>query len=293
MGKKLRRKPCDGTQCQDPAFFNPPRAAAGVPFFTPNAGGAAPAIQKEDAPDAPKKEEEKKDPTTEGLKITAEQLLKHKPFKAWLEARYQPLVGKLKLDLWDNASVGEKVMMLSFAGVNLGMAVLAFSQSEEFRKTLSGTNIGAPLGWIPYSPIEGFKYKLPAEGKSELGLSADFTLDPYLDLWKNKPWYAPNSATLGLESNYDLSGKGGFKLQGANASLGFFGDALKLQGGFFDSKTISHYPLLVPGVDGAPPGRIMKEIPGMPDMKTGPGWQVGANLDLWRFPRFRKFFGAK
>lgn len=293
MGKKLRRKPCDGAKCNDPAFFNPaPKAAGTDPFFKSTASGDAPAIQKEDAPGAPKKEE-KKDPMGEGLKITAEQLFKHKPFTSWLSKRTEPMLGKLKLDLWDNLSTGEKALLLSHVGVNLGMAILAFSQSEEFRKTLSGVNIGAGLGLIPYSPIAGGSYKLPADGKTDLGLSADFTLNPYLDLWKNRPWYAPNSATFGLKSTYDMSGKNGFNLTGGNLKLGFGDGAVGLQGGFFDSKSISPYPLLMPGVDGAPPSWIMKEIPGMPDMKTGPGWEVGASVDLWKIPKFRKIFGEK
>lgn len=292
MGK-LRRKPCDGTKCNDPAFFNPSAKSAGsAPFFTPATSGGAPVIQKEDAPGAPKKEE-KKDPMGEGMKITLEQLFKHKPFTSWLSKRTEPMLGKLKLDLWDNLSIGEKTLLVSSVGVNLGMAVLAFSQSQEFRKTLSGVNIGAGLGVIPYQPISGGKYTLPAEGKSDLGLSLDLTLNPYLDLWKNKPWYVPDSAKFGLNSTYDLSGQKGFNLTGANADLGFMGGAFNLRGGFFDSKTISPYPLLMPGVDGAPPSWIMKEIPGMPDQKTGPGWEVGGSLDLWKFPKFRKLFGSK
>src|SRR4249919_3592486 len=150
----------------------------------------------------------------EGLKITGEQLFKHEPFKLWFKKQYEPMLGTLKADFWDNTTAGEKALLFTYAGINLGMAGLAFAQSPELRKTLSGVNIGAPLGLIPYSPIEGFKYKLPDEGKSNLGLSADFTFNPYLDLWKNRPAWAPNSAKLGVETSYDLSGQRGLNLTG-------------------------------------------------------------------------------
>lgn len=290
MGK-LRRKQCDGTKCNDPAFFNAPAKSPGTdPFFRSSAAGDAPAIQKEDAPKAP---DEKKDPMTEGLKIMGEQLFKHEPFKLWAKRQYGPMLGKLKLDLWDKAGPGEKAMLLSFAGVNLGMAMLAFTQSEELRKSLSGVNVGAPLGLIPYSPIEGFKYKLPGEGKSDLGLSADFTLNPYLNLWKNRPSFMPSGLTFGLNSTYDLTGKGGFNLTGGKAGVEFLGGALKAQGSIFDQKSISPYPLVMPGVNGMAPNWIMKELPGMPDMKTGPGWELGLSADLWKIPAFRRLLGEK
>jgi hypothetical protein len=294
MGKKLRRKLCDGTKCNDPAFFGSPAKSAGVdPFFKPTASADAPAIQKEGAPDAPKKEEEKKDPLVEGLKITGEQLFKHEPFKLWFKKQYAPLLGHLKADFWDHTSGGEKALLLSYAGINLGTAGLAFAQNPELRKTLSGVNIGAPLGWIPYSPIEGFKYKLPEQGKTDLGLSADFTLNPYLELWKNRPGFMPSTATFGLESSYDLGGKGGFNVTGGNFKLGFLDDALSLKGSIFSQKTISPYPLLMPGTDGMPPSWIMKELPGMPDQKTGPGAEITLNADLWKMSWFRRVFGQK
>lgn len=291
MGK-LRRKQCDGTQCRGSSFFDPSSKSAG-PFFQPKAGGEAPSVQKEDAPDAPKKEEEKKDPLVEGLKITGEQLFKHEPFKLWFKKRYEPLLGKLKFDLWDNLSGGEKALLLGSAGLHIGALGLAFAQSPELRKTLSGVNIGAPLGWIPKSPVEGFKYTLPGEGKSDLGLSADFTLNPYLEMWKNRPSFIPNSATFGLNSKFDLSGQGGFDVTGGKFKLGFLDDALSLSGSIFDSKTISPYPLLMPGVNGMDPSWIMKEIPGMPDQKTGPGAELMLNADLWKIRKFRKLFGQE
>jgi hypothetical protein len=142
----------------------------------------------------------KKDPLTEGLKTTGEQLAERKPFKNW----YEPKLEGLKYSLWDKASPGDKAAMLTYLGLNLGTAAAAFSLDPRIRAALSGVNVGKPLGWIPYSPIEGFKYTLPEPGKSAFGFSADFTLADYLALLRKK--YPPlplTGATFGLESAYD------------------------------------------------------------------------------------------
>jgi len=283
MGNKLRRKPCDGSQCRDPAFFSPSsKPAAGAdPFFKSTAGGDAPVIQKDDAP----KKEEKKDPAVEGLKVTGEQLFKHEPFKVWFKKWYEPQLGLLKNELWEKASPADKAILLGFAGVNLGMLGFAFSQSPEFRKTLSDVNIGAPLGLIPYSPIEGFKYKLPDPGKTGIGFSADFTFNPYLDLLhkrfpRTSPW---TGATLSLDSQYDPAG-GGFSLTGGKFGLDFFGGGLSASGSIFNKGSISPYPIYGPGAT------IVKEFPGLPDLKTGPGYGGMLNVD---FVKLYDFFHKK
>ena len=115
-------------------------------------------------------------------------------------------------------------------------------------------NIGKPLGWIPYSPVEGFKYTLPEPGKSAYGFSADFTLGPYLDvLRKKRPGLPLTGATFGLESAYDPAGKG-FSLTGGKFGLDFFGGGLKAEGKTF--KDLSPYPLLIPGTQPGEPGLV-------------------------------------
>lgn len=274
--KKLKRKPCDGAQCRDSTFFRSPvPAPGGDAFFKPTAAAAAdaPTVQKQDA--SPQgSDEEKKDPLPEGLKTAGEQLLKHEPFKKW----YEPKLDWLKYTMWEKASPGEKAAMLSFFGVNVGMFGTAFAMNPQLRKSLSDVNIGAPLGLIPYSPIEGFKYKLPEPGKSAIGFSTDFTFNPYLELAQRRyPSFPWTGATLGLESQYDPAG-GGFGLTGGKLGLDFFGGGLTAQGSIFTQSTISPYPMILQGPDMT--GTLMKEIPGMPDMKTGPGWSVQLNVDV-------------
>jgi hypothetical protein len=272
----LQRKCGEAAASRPSPFFRPSvqRTAAGAPFFQ------GPMLQRQES-----KEEEKKDPLTEGLKTTGEQLAEHKPFKDW----YEPRLKGLKLTLWDNASPADKLAMLTFLGLNLGTAATAFALDPKIRAALSGVNIGKPLGWIPYSPIEGFKYKLPEPGKSAYGLSADFTLNPYLEaLRKKHPGMPLTGATFGLESSYDPAGKG-LSLTGGKFGLDFFGGALKAEGKTF--KDLSPYPLLTPGREpGAPGSWLMQQVPGLPQIAR-PGYQFTINADLLKlFPQFQRVF---
>ncbi len=284
MGKTWRKQ-CDGTQCRDQTFFRAPSPAnsGGDPFFNPPSAGdpELPDVQLQG------KDDEKKDPLTEGLKTTAGQLGDNEAFKKW----YEPRLDHLKLTLWDNLKPEEKAAMISFLGVNAAMFGAAFATNPQLRNTLSDVNIGKPLGWIPYSPVEGFKYKLPGAGKTATGFSADFTGKPYLDLWKNRPAYAPSGVTFGLDSSYDP--KGGFNLTGGKFGLEFLNGGLTATGSVFNQSSISPYPMFVPGAPGMGPGTIMQEIPGVPDMKTGPGYKFMLNADLMKIPRFRRLLEGK
>lgn len=282
MGK-LRRKPCDGTFCRDSAFFKPGRAPGGDdPFFALGThSNDVPSLQTQEAPGTA--EEENKNPLVEGLKTTAGKLADHEPLKKAAE----PMLGKLKLTLWDNLSVTDKVAMASFLGIDLGLFGAAWATNPELRKTLSGVNIGKPLGMIPYSPVEGFSYKLPDPGKSALGLSADFTLNPYLGLLhKRYPAFPLTGATFGLESSVDPSGKP-FDLTGGKFALDFFGGSLKAEGRTF--RELGAYPRWEPGRDpGDPMTRVMAESPGLPPLKQS-GAQFMLNADLMKLvPWFRK-----
>jgi len=275
--RTLKRKICDAMPCRPSPFLRPAvrRSAADAPFFQ------GPVVQRQESP----KEEEKKDPLTEGFKTTGEKLAEHKPFKDW----YEPKLEHLKYTFWDEASPGDKAAMLTYLGLNLGTAAAAFSLDPRIRAALSGVNVGKPLGWIPYSPIEGFKYTLPGPGKSAYGFSADFTAGDYLAMLRTKyPHFPLTGATFGLESAYDPTGKG-FSLTGGKFGLDFFGGGLKAEGKTF--KDLSPYPLLLPGTQPGEPGSwLMQEVPGLPKIGA-PGYQFTINADLLKlFPQFQRVF---
>lgn len=285
MGK-LWRKRCEGTPCRDAAFFAPARAPAGDdPFFklAPHGTAEVPGVQKQEAP--PSTEEEKKDPLVEGLKTVGGKLAEHEPLKKALE----PKLDQLKLTLWDHTSVAEKIALAGFMGANLGIDAAAFAASPSLRKTLSGVNIGKPLGLIPYSPIDGFKYQLPEAGKTATGMSADFTLNPYLaKLHEHRPGFPLSGATFGLDASLDAR-TAHFGITGGKFGLDFFGGGLKAEGKTFNE--LSPYPMLIPGRDpGDAASWLMQETPGMPTIKR-PGYQFMVNADLMKmWPWLRKNF---
>lgn len=283
MGKR-RRRLRDNAQSRDNSFFRSPAPApGGDSFFKSVSGGESPVVQRQEAEGAAA-EEEKKDPIAEGLQQTGEKLAENESFKKW----YGPKLERLKYTLWDKAGPADKAAMITFLGLNVGAAGLAFASDPQLRESLSGVNIGKPLGWIPYSPLEGFTYKLPGKGKKATEFSADFTLNPYLSLLQQRrPGFFLSGANFGLESSYDPDK--GFSFTGGKFGLDFFGGALKAEGKTFN--TLSAYPFLAPGGGaGDPPRWIMNQTPGMPDMKT-PGAQFMLNADLLKLiPGMKKYF---
>ena len=272
--KGLKRKVCDAVPCRPTPFFRPSvqLASADEGFFPHR-------LQRQPADD------EKKDPLTEGLKTAGEKLTEHEPFKKW----YEPKLAQLRYTLWDKATPADKAAMLTFLGLNLGTGAAAFAMDPSLRRTLSDVNIGKPLGLLPYSPIEGFKYKLPDATTPGYGLSADFTLNPYLDLLHKRGRLGPlTGATFGLESMYDPTRRN-FGLTGGHFGLELFGGGLKAEGKTF--KELSPYPQLLPGRDaGDTPSWLMQEVPGMPSIKR-PGYQFMLNADLLKlFPHLQKYW---
>jgi hypothetical protein len=272
----LKRKLCEVMPCQHTPFFRPTlqRSLADDVFFRSRASAVK---EREGEPVLQRQEntEEKKDPLTEGLKTAGEKLAEQQAFKNW----YEPKLAHLKLELWDQASTQDKAAMLAFLGLNLGTAATAFALNPQLRQSLSDVNVGMPLGWIPYSPIEGFKYRLPEPGKSAYGFSADFTFNAYLEaLRKAHPGMPLTGATFGLDSTYDPAG-GGFALTGGKFGLDFFGGALRAEGKTFNET--SAYPWLFPGREPGMPGSwLMQEVPGLPPLRRDPGFQFTLNADL-------------
>lgn len=270
---------------------NSGRKRGGTPFFRTDrmvqeqSFRAEPFIQRQETTETQTAEkQEEKDPMVEGLKTTGEQLLKYPKFKAW----YEPKLDLLKQRFWDQQPSEAKAAMITYGGINLALAGLVFALNPEVRELLSDVNIGKPLGWIPYSPIEGFKYKLPKAGTSTYGFSTDFTLSPYLELLRERyPEVPLTGATFGLETAY--TGGQGLSVTGGKFGLEFLGGGLKAEGKTF--KEISPYPIMIPGADPlSPPSMLMQSVPGLPSLKT-PGFQVTVSADLYKlFPGLANLF---
>lgn len=90
-------------------------------------------------------------------------------------------------------------------------------------------------------------------------------------------------------THYDPSGEG-FSLTGGKLALEYLGGGLTVEGKTFNE--LSPYPLWMPGSQPGEPGSsLMKSLPGMPTMKTGPDFQFMMNADLLKlFPALKSRF---
>lgn len=213
-----------------------------------------------------REEGEEKDPLTEGLKLTAEKALEKKEVKEGLE------------NLWDDLPGEAQGALISFGGISLGMAYLSLIYSSKMRENLSDVDIGKPLSLIPYVPIESFTYKLPAPGKSGLGLSAELAFTDYFELLREHVPAVPiTDLTLGLEGT--LRPGGGFSVTGGSFGLEFLGGGIKAEGKTFTE--LSPYPMTIPGAGPLDmPSTLMQSYPELPGLQTGLGGQITLSADL-------------
>lgn len=299
-----------GHASRSPApFFSPQRGrdAPPQPFFQPRltvgapgdrfeqeadrvadeivAGGAAPSVQRTCTECAEERAElrrqpirvspvsepvvqrddDDEDPLTEGLALTAEKALEEEAVKEGLE------------NLWDDLPGEAQAALISFGGLNLGMAYISLIYSSSMRENLSDVDIGAPLSLIPYVPIESFKYKLPGPGGTGTEFSAELNFDDYFELLREHvPSIPITDLTVGLEGT--LRPGSGFSVTGGSFGLEFLGGALTAQGSAFSE--LSPYPMMIPGRGLEPPSMLMQSFPSLPSMQTGFGMQGGLLLDL-------------
>lgn len=284
--------PYSSPAIRPPPFFRPTPTSV----ITPTMAASSPVIQRQETAEPEAAEAEtasEKSPLMEGLKTVGAQAMKIPQFKAWFE----PQKELFKQLLWEERPSDEKAALITFGGVNLGLAGLVIALNPNIRETLlqewlPGANVGAPLGAIPYSPIEGFKYRLPKPGQSAYGFSGDFTLDPYLDLLHRRYPNLPQlDASFGLDTTY-TPGQG-LAATGGRFSLGLFGGGIKAQGKSFTE--LSPYPTLIPGATPfEPSSMLMQSVPGLPPLQTGPGFQFMLSVDLVKlgttFPRLKALF---
>ncbi|MEM9594560.1 MAG: hypothetical protein AAGD06_09860 [Acidobacteriota bacterium] len=288
--------PSAATPARPAPFFQPAGRSAGspAPFFSTAPGSTAPrfssgpavVVQRQEngsGKASGSKDSEDKDPLLDGLKLTGEKALEDPEVEAFVDDK----IDDLKKE-WEKLPPADQAALISYGAVNLGLAGLAFGLNPQFRSLLSDVNIGKPLSWIPYVPIEGFKYKLPEKDLEGLGLSFDFTLNPYLELLRKK---RPSFALSGLTFGFDTSlGEGGASLTGGRFGLDFLDGGLKLQGKSF--KELSPYPILQPGsTPWDPSWTLMQSYPGLPPLHDGPGFEVMIKADMLKlFPVLKKVF---
>jgi hypothetical protein len=156
-----------------------------------------PTLRREDGAGEPKKEEETSagDVIVEGLKVAVEKAKDKKEIK---EKVLKPIEDKAKAE-FGALSTGEQVGVVSFGAATYGLGLGAMFGTAEGRAMLSGMNVIAPLGLIPYWPISSFTYTLPEKETEPLQFALKFDGSELLKLGRgdDATWVTSLSLDVG------------------------------------------------------------------------------------------------
>ncbi len=216
-----------------------------------------------------------------GLQTVAEQARDNNP--AIKTAVVEPLKREARRR-WGQLSSGEQGAVIGFGAATAGLALGALLADPSGREVLSGVNLGAPLGLIPYVPLTEFRYTLPtaSEGPGRLlRFNTGFSGDQYLDLLREAhPGIPPLSLSFGLEWGYDAA-TDDLTVLGGQARIGIM-SGITLSGGTFARPPAPREIAL------GPEGQTVEtrqRLPGSPAGPERPGWQVMLSVDLLRLDR--------
>jgi hypothetical protein len=240
------------------------------------------AIQR-DTPgdDSQKKSPEKKEAgevVTEGLKTVAEQAVDNNPK---VKKVIEPIKYKLKAQLWNPLSTGEKAATIGLGAATLGMAGGAMLSDPGGRKQLEGVNLAAPFTLIPYMPLSSFKYTLPtgeSPDKRLFRFETGFKADDLINLRTKRRGLPEMSLGVNMQWGYDPV-TDGLRILGGDASFGLV-PGLSISAGAY--KDILRPPLTVPGPEGQMT-EIKKSIPEFSKPQPVPDVRIMISVDLMKF----------
>ncbi len=239
------------------------------------------AIQRQAAAGKTEKKPEKTEAgevILKGLKTVAKQAKDNNPKVKKLVI--DPLKTQLK-SKWNQLGTGDKAVAIGFGAGTVGMTAGALLSDPKGRKLLEGVNLAAPLGLLPYMPLESFKYTLPTGDAPEKRLfkfSTGFKADDLINLYTGPRGLPKMSLSVNMQWGYDpvtdrLSIKGG------SASLGIV-PGLKISGGAYKD-------ILRPTPSYIGPGgrmtQIKQVIPELGKPKAIPDVRVMITVDLLKF----------
>lgn len=210
-------------------------------------------IQRQDA------NEEEPDPLGEGLSTVAENLGENNPAFSEVTA---DLANRF-LSQPAPISIGIPVFLGANYAFMWGMALA----NPSMRHHLNDFNLAMLPGAIPQFPIKTFTYRLlnPEQTQYEF----DFGLDgSALIALFNEGVFNTHISTLSFEAGGNLGTETpSLSLSSMEVNLGFFDNGILLSGGF--RQGVSPYPLFTGGTYPAETGRIMQQVPGLPDLYPG------------------------
>ncbi|MDT0184485.1 DUF4157 domain-containing protein [Microbacterium sp. ARD31] len=224
-------------------------------------------------PDAPKGDEA----LAGGLKTVGKELLKNEKVKKELVEPITDAAGARAAREWGSLSTGEKAGVVTFGVGTLGLAGGALLADPNGRKTLSGVNLAAPAGLIPYATLQKFSYTMP-DAKSPLWkFETGFDLTDVLKLGADKLGWKGLSLTAELTWSYDPTSRS-LTLAGGTGRLGLL-PGLSLEGGTYPG--LLKAPQLFPTDTGFVQSK--QSLPEGPKTPGTPDVRVMVTFDVLKF----------
>jgi hypothetical protein len=250
-------------------------------------GESGPVVQL-DGPDPPLEEAKKEDAAdavSGGLKTVAEQAAKNEALKAYGVS----LARRYALPIWSGMTDPEKGAVIGWGATVVGVGLGAMLSDPQGRQTLSGVNLGAPIGLVPYATLSGFSFDLPKSKTDPFALHFSFKGDDLLDLAHDKAGLPKMSLSFDFAMSIAPDGK--VTMPFALANFGVL-PGVGLAAGWGVS---TDFPPIAPGPAGAPMGpTVSYPKPAQPAPPGGVA--VFFSVDLLKAPfiplKYRILFGA-
>jgi hypothetical protein len=212
-----------------------------------------------------------------GLKTVGKELLKNQKVKKELVEPITDAAGARATREWGSLSTGEKAGVVTFGVGTLGLAGGALLADPNGRKTLSGVNLAAPAGLIPYATLQKFSYTMP-DAKSPLWkFETGFDLTDVLKLGADKLGWKGLSLTAELTWSYDPKARS-LTLAGGTGRLGLL-PGLSVEGGTYPG--LLKAPQLFPTDTGFVQSK--QSLPEGPKTPGTPDVRVMVTFDVLKF----------
>ncbi len=225
-------------------------------------------------PGPPKKDE---DAFVEGVKSVGKALPNNEKVKKEIVEPVTDAAGARAKREWGSLSTGEKAGLITFGAGTVGLAGGALLSDPGGRKVLSGVNLAAPVGLIPYATLQKFSYTMP-DAKSPLWkFETGFDLTDVLKLGGDKLGWKGLSLSADLKWDYDPTSRS-LRLAGGTGKLGLL-PGLSVEGGTYPD--VLKAPRLFPTDTGFVESK--QSLPSGPKVPGTPDVRVMVTFDVMKF----------
>jgi len=225
------------------------------------------------SPEAPKGDEA----LAGGLKTVGKELLKNEKVKKELVEPITDAAGARAKREWGSLSTGEKAGVVTFGVGTAGLAGGALLSDPNGRRTLSGVNLAAPAGLIPYATLQKFTYTMPDAKSPHWKFETGFDLTDVLKLGADKVGWKGLSLSAELTWSYDPTSRS-LTLTGGTGRLGLL-PGLSVEGGTYPG------PLKAPQLFPTDTGFVQSKesLPEGPKTTGTPDVRVMVTFDVLKF----------